>query len=127
MISRVFAIGALGSALAFSQAAIPDVAKGNDPELKANYTPPKTSWGDPDLQGIWPLNHLIAVPLERQKQYGNRAFMSEEEYSKVPGAMERLPVLKQQYDEAWDLAAQEDQEKAAVRFVPRRQYIAGSF
>ena len=92
MISRVFAIGALGSALAFSQAAIPDVAKGNDPELKANYTPPKTSWGDPDLQGIWPLNHLIAVPLERQKQYGNRAFMTEEEYSKVPGAMEARRV-----------------------------------
>jgi len=46
---------------------------------------------------------------------------------KVPGAMERLPVLKQQYDEAWDLAAREDQEKAAVRFVPRRQYIAGAF
>ena len=46
---------------------------------------------------------------------------------KIPGAMDRLPVLKQQYDEAWDLAAQEDQEKAAVRFVPRRQYIAGSF
>ena len=46
---------------------------------------------------------------------------------KVPGAMERLPVLKQQYDEAWDLASQEDHEKAAVRFVPRRQYIAGGF
>jgi len=46
---------------------------------------------------------------------------------KVPGAMERLPVLKQQYDEAWDLASQEDHEKAAVRFVPRRQYISGAF
>ena len=46
---------------------------------------------------------------------------------KVPGAMERLPVLKQQYDEAWDLAYQEDHEKAAVRFVPRRQYISGAF
>jgi hypothetical protein len=46
---------------------------------------------------------------------------------KVPGAMERLPVLKQQYDEAWELAAQEDHEKAAVRFVPRRQYISGAF
>jgi hypothetical protein len=46
---------------------------------------------------------------------------------KVPGAMERLPILKQQYDEAWELAAQEDHEKAAVRFVPRRQYIAGAF
>lgn len=46
---------------------------------------------------------------------------------KVPNALERLPILKQQYDEAWDLAAQEDHEKAAVRFVPRRQYIAGAF
>jgi hypothetical protein len=46
---------------------------------------------------------------------------------KVPGAMERLPILKQQYDEAWDLASQEDHEKAAVRFVPRRQYISGAF
>ena len=46
---------------------------------------------------------------------------------KVPGALERLPLLKQQYDEAWDLASQEDHEKAAVRFVPRRQYIAGAF
>lgn len=42
---------------------------------------------------------------------------------KVPGGTERLVVLKQQYDEAWDLAASEDREKAAVRFVPRRQYI----
>ena len=42
---------------------------------------------------------------------------------KVPGGTERLVILKQQYDEAWDLAASEDREKAAVRFVPRRQYI----
>jgi hypothetical protein len=44
---------------------------------------------------------------------------------KLPGGMERLGVLKQQYDEAWDLASSEDREKAAVRFVPRRQYIGG--
>ena len=42
---------------------------------------------------------------------------------KVPGGTERLVVLKQQYDEAWDLASTEDREKAAVRFVPRRQYL----
>ena len=42
---------------------------------------------------------------------------------KVPGGTERLVILKQQYDEAWDLASSEDREKAAVRFVPRRQYI----
>lgn len=45
---------------------------------------------------------------------------------KVPGGMERLGVLKQQYDEAWATAAQEDQEKAAVRFVPRQMFIGGA-
>ncbi len=44
---------------------------------------------------------------------------------KVPGAMERLAVLKSQYDEAWQLASDEDREKAAIRFVPRQQYIGG--
>jgi len=44
---------------------------------------------------------------------------------KVPGAEARMPVLKQQYDEAWALASEEDREKAAVRFVPRRAYIGG--
>jgi hypothetical protein len=42
---------------------------------------------------------------------------------KVPGGMERLDVLKQQYDELWQLAADEDREKASVRFVPRQQFI----
>jgi hypothetical protein len=42
---------------------------------------------------------------------------------KVPEGLARLEVLKQQYDEAWDRAAGEDQEKAAVRFVPRQMYI----
>ena len=42
---------------------------------------------------------------------------------KVPEGLQRLDVLKQQYDEAWDRAAGEDQEKASVRFVPRQQFI----
>ena len=45
---------------------------------------------------------------------------------KVPGALERLQILKAQYDEAWQLAADEDREKAAVRFVPRQMY-SGSY
>ena len=44
---------------------------------------------------------------------------------KVVGGAERLPVLKQQYDDAWELAASEDREKAAIRFVPRQQFIGG--
>lgn len=44
---------------------------------------------------------------------------------KIPGGVERLPMLKAQYDEAWELASSEDREKAAVRFVPRQQFIGG--
>jgi hypothetical protein len=46
---------------------------------------------------------------------------------KVPGGAERLGILKTQYDEAWQLASEEDREKAAVRFVPRQQYVGGTF
>ena len=45
---------------------------------------------------------------------------------KIPEGAERLMVLKQQYDEAWELAAYEDHEKAALRFVPRQQFIGNT-
>jgi len=45
---------------------------------------------------------------------------------KIPSGFERIPMLKSQYDEAWQIAAGEDQEKASVRFVPRQQFIGGA-
>jgi hypothetical protein len=45
---------------------------------------------------------------------------------KIPSGFERIPMLKSQYDEAWQIAAGEDQEKASVRFVPRQQFIGGT-
>jgi hypothetical protein len=44
---------------------------------------------------------------------------------KIPEGISRLEILKQQYDEAWQTAANEDQERAAVRFVPRQMFIGG--
>jgi hypothetical protein len=38
-------------------------------------------------------------------------------------SLDRISLLKAQYDEAWELAAGEDREKAADRFVPRQQFI----
>lgn len=46
--------------------------------------------------------------------------------TKIPEGMPRLQMLKQQYDEAWQLASDEDREKAAIRFVPRQMYIGGT-
>lgn len=43
---------------------------------------------------------------------------------KLPGALERMQTLKMQYDEAWEFASTEDREKAAIRFVPRQQFIS---
>jgi hypothetical protein len=44
---------------------------------------------------------------------------------KIPGADMRMQMLKAEYMEAWDLAAGEDREKAAVRFVPRESFLGG--
>lgn len=41
---------------------------------------------------------------------------------KIPGAMERAPMLKAMYDEAWQQAADEDREKAPLRIAPRQMF-----
>ena len=41
------------------------------------FTPPKTPWGHPDLQGIWD-NHSI-TPLERPARFAGREFLTPEE------------------------------------------------
>ncbi len=43
------------------------------------WSPPKTSWGDPDLQGTWTSDDLRDVPFERPAQFGTRAFLTDEE------------------------------------------------
>jgi len=45
------------------------------------WKPPMTPWGEPDLRGIWPLNHLINTPFQRPEQYGTRRFMTDEEFA----------------------------------------------
>jgi len=45
---------------------------------------------------------------------------------KVPDGAKRLDILKSQYDEAWELAATEDRETAAIRFVPRQMFIGNT-
>lgn len=46
-------------------------------------------------------------------------------FMSVKIAPDRMVALKAMYDESWELAAGEDREKAAVRFVPRQQFLTG--
>lgn len=41
---------------------------------------------------------------------------------KIPGGMERTMALKAMYDEQWQLASDEDREKAPLRIAPRQYF-----
>ena len=45
-----------------------------------SWTPPRTSWGDPDLQGMWPLDAAGRTPFQRAAKYGDRAYLTDEEF-----------------------------------------------
>ena len=51
--------------------------------MRPGYAVPRTPWGDPDLQGIWPSIDMVRVPMQRARQYGNRIFMTDEEHAVV--------------------------------------------
>lgn len=50
---------------------------------------PVTAWGDPDLQGMWPIMHLFSTPLQRPEQFGDRRFRTEEEIARAQASLDR--------------------------------------
>jgi hypothetical protein len=44
-----------------------------------SWAPPRTPSGDPDLQGTW--TSTTTTPFERQPQFGNRLFLTDEEFA----------------------------------------------
>ena len=104
MTKRILALGVMSISVVFAQnagrggrggappaPAEPGTAKERqlwayDVKPVPNYAPPKTPWGDPDLQGIWPINHLIAVPLTRSTRpllYGDRLYRTDKEFASL--------------------------------------------
>jgi hypothetical protein len=59
------------------------------PPVPHDYTPKKTPWGDPDFRGMWPIDHLGGLPLQRTPEQGNRVFLNDEEFAKREAAMEK--------------------------------------
>jgi hypothetical protein len=46
-----------------------------------SWTPPRTSWGDPDLRGTWPLDSAARTPFQRPEALGERALLTDAEYA----------------------------------------------
>jgi hypothetical protein len=74
----VAALPAFGQA---TSAAVKPAATGDQATKGAKpYTPPKTPWGDPDLQGQWPADSQI--PMQRPTTAAEKASLSPEELAK---------------------------------------------
>jgi hypothetical protein len=50
---------------------------------RTGFQQPLTEWGEPDIQGTWPISHLIGTPFERPPQYGDNRLMTDEQFAAV--------------------------------------------
>jgi hypothetical protein len=56
-------------------------------QAKKPWTPPKTPWGDPDIQGQWPAT--ANIPLQRPASFGTRDTLTDEELAQRERQAER--------------------------------------
>jgi len=56
---------------------------------QSTYNVPRTPWGDPDLQGLWPSNDMQGTPYERPENFGTRAQLNDEELKARQSAVQR--------------------------------------
>jgi hypothetical protein len=47
----------------------------------ANWTAPKTPWGEPDLQGTWSSDDTANIPMSRPAAIGERLYQTDEEFA----------------------------------------------
>jgi hypothetical protein len=50
--------------------------------VKPGWTPPRTSWGHPDLQGVWTSDDMRSVPTQRAEAFGERTSLTPEEFTR---------------------------------------------
>lgn len=50
-------------------------------DAATQWTMPRTAWDAPDLQGVW--RYEAAIPLERPVEFGERAFLTDEEIADI--------------------------------------------
>ncbi len=46
-----------------------------------SWSPPRTPWGHPDLQGIWTTDDMRGVPQQRPEQFGTRPYLTDDEFA----------------------------------------------
>lgn len=76
---------ALASALSMGSVTVPVGAQQADltalPPIPKTYQPKKTPWNEPDLRGLWPIDHLNGTPMQRDPEQGNRQLLTDQEFA----------------------------------------------
>jgi len=82
MNSRILPLRRISLAISLSLIMVNTSVQGAEANGEAaDYVQPMTTWGEPDLRGTWPINHLIGVPLVRPPEFGDQAFLTDEEFA----------------------------------------------
>ena len=91
-LARFAGLAALALCACTARDASPPAATGETGAWRA----PRTPWGDPDLQGMWPIDKLNGTPLQRPASFGNRRFLTDEEFAQ---RQTRLAALNGRYEQ----------------------------
>jgi hypothetical protein len=82
---RQYAIGLAAALMSAGAAAAPPAPADLTaiPAVRSDHVPARTSWGDPDLRGTWPLQRFVEanIPLQRPEAAGRRAWQTDEEHA----------------------------------------------
>ena len=78
-------VAALLTLIAFVSLPITAFGQPRPPQPRTTrWEPPRTPWGQPDLQGIW--NNVTATPLQRPNEFKDKAFLTKEEAAEFAAA-----------------------------------------
>ena len=95
------------------------------PMLAAAQPVGTTSWGDPDLQGVW--DYRTLTPLERPEALGDKAFLTEEEAASLEReTLERNERLLNRAPERTPVADQVDRREDGTVGAYNNFWTAGS-
>src|SRR5215469_11780970 len=78
----LFPVAALCALALVALSAGPAFAQTAKVAAAANWSQPKTPWGDPDLQGTWTSDDCIGTPMQRPANVGDKLYLTEEDLAK---------------------------------------------
>jgi len=76
----VFSLATIALGVTVALGSLDTTAQQRRSDGAASFVAPKTPWGDPDIQGLWPSGDWRRVPLQRPENLGTRNELTPQEF-----------------------------------------------